>query len=162
MTGASSNVGSVITKLAVAEGYNVHALSRTETSDAKLRSFGAVPIRRDLILLDVLCRESAVADVVTHLATTHTIGVGPDETVMPVDIAAVDAIADAMTGTGSCGRVLGPKGTIEFFGHGLGAAITYMGKPASKKWLQTLLIMKPLAPVTPIKDVKRQSRLSTT
>lgn len=48
MTGASGYVGSVVTELVIAEGYDVYALSRTETSDAKLRSLGAVPVRGDL------------------------------------------------------------------------------------------------------------------
>lgn len=99
LTGASGYVGSVITELAIAQGYDVHGLSRSETSDDKLRSLGAVPARGDLTSVDVLRRESAEADVVIHLATAYTIGVGTYEDAMPTDLAAVDAIADGLAGT---------------------------------------------------------------
>ncbi len=99
MTGASGYIGSVITEFAIAGGYEVHGLSRTETSDAKLKSLGAVPVRGELTSLDVLRSESAKADAVIHLATAYTIGVGTYESVMPTDIAAVDAIADGLAGT---------------------------------------------------------------
>lgn len=99
ITGASGYIGSVITEFATAEGYDIHALSRTETSDAKLLSLGAVPVRGDLTSLDVLRQEAAKADVVIHLATAYTIGVGKYEDVMPIDVAAVNAIADGLAGT---------------------------------------------------------------
>lgn len=99
VTGASGYVGSVITELAIAQGYDVHGLSRSETSDDKVRSLGAVPIRGDLTSLDVLRRESAEADVVIHLATAYTIGVGTYEDAMPTDLAAVDAIAEGLAST---------------------------------------------------------------
>ena len=99
MTGASGYVGSVITELAVAEGYAVHGLSRSEASDAKLQSLGAVPIRGDLTSLDVLRKESAEADIVIHLATAYVFGQGTYDPILPVDIAAVDAIADSLAGT---------------------------------------------------------------
>lgn len=100
MTGASGYVGSVVTELAVADGYTVHGLSRSEASDAKLQSLGAVPVRGDLTSLDVLRKESAEADIVIHLATAYTLGEGSYDTVLPVDNAAVDAMADSLSGTG--------------------------------------------------------------
>ena len=100
MTGASGYVGSVVAELAIVDGYEVHALSRTESSDAKIRSLGAVPVRGDLTSLDVLCHESAQADVVLHLATAYEFGGGTYESVMPTNMAAVDAIADGLEGTG--------------------------------------------------------------
>ena len=100
ITGASGYIGSVITELANADGYNIHGLSRTETSDAKLRSLGAVPVRGDLTSLEVLGRESAEADIVIHLATAYTISGPPYDTVWPVDKAALDAIAGSLAGTG--------------------------------------------------------------
>lgn len=96
LTGASGYVGSVITELAIADGYEVYGLSRTETSDAKLHSLGAKPVRGDLTSLDVLRSESGKSDIVIHLATAYTIGVGTYEDAMPVDIAAVNAIADGL------------------------------------------------------------------
>jgi len=127
ITGASGYVGSVVTELAIAEGYDVYALSRTETSDAKLRSLGAVPVRGDLTLLDVLRRESAEADVVIHLATAYTLGVGPYEAVMPVDIAAVDAIADALAGTGK--PLVVTSGTLSAAADPTGAETTEASPP---------------------------------
>ncbi|MCJ1398522.1 hypothetical protein MMC11_001722 [Xylographa trunciseda] len=100
MTGASGYIGSVLTELAIAEGYDVHGLSRTEDSDTKLRSLGATPVRGDLTSLEVLRHESAAADVVISLATAYVFGSGPYEAVMPIDMAAQDAIADALAGTG--------------------------------------------------------------
>jgi nucleoside-diphosphate-sugar epimerase len=129
MTGASGYIGSVITELATAEGYDVHALSRTETSDTKLRSLGAVPVRGDLTSLDVLRRESADADVVIHLATAYTIGVGTYEAVMPVDIAAVDAIADALAGTGK--PLVVTSGTLSVAADPMGAETTEASPPES-------------------------------
>ena len=99
ITGASGFVGSVITELAIAEGYHVYGLSRSETSDTKLHSLGAKPVRGDLTSLDVLRSESARADVVIHLATAYKIGVGSYEDVMHIDLAAIDAIADALAGS---------------------------------------------------------------
>lgn len=99
ITGGSGYVGSVATEYAIAEGYDVHGLSRSETSDDKLRSLGAVPVRGDLTSLDVLRRESVEADVVIHLATAYKIGIGTYEDAMPTDLAAVDAIADGLAGT---------------------------------------------------------------
>lgn len=127
MTGASGYIGSVITELAIAEGYDVHALSRTETSDVKLRSLGAVPVRGDLTSLDVLCSESAEADVVIHLATAYVLGVGTYEAVMPVDIAAVDAIADGLAGTGK--PLVVTSGTLSVAADPTGAETTEASPP---------------------------------
>ena len=99
ITGASGYVGSVITALAIAEGYSVYGLSRSEDSDAKLTSLGAKPVRGDLTSLDVLRHESTQADAVIHLATAYQIGHGTYEEVMPIDLAAVDALADGLAGT---------------------------------------------------------------
>ncbi|KAI0165325.1 putative NAD dependent epimerase/dehydratase [Hypoxylon sp. FL1284] len=43
MTGASGYVGSVITEFAIADGYEVYGLARSEASAEKLRKLGAVP-----------------------------------------------------------------------------------------------------------------------
>ncbi|KAG7047144.1 alcohol dehydrogenase [Colletotrichum scovillei] len=99
LTGASGYVGSVITELALKNGYQIHGLSRNKSSDSKLRSLGAVPIRGDLTSLDVIRHESKAADVVIHLATAYVFGGEPYETFRPIDTAAVDAIADALAGT---------------------------------------------------------------
>jgi nucleoside-diphosphate-sugar epimerase len=98
MTGGSGYIGSVITELAIAQGYTVHGLSRNETNDDKLKKLGAVPIRGDLQSLDVLCRESADAQVVIHLADATTRN--PDYIEgLRIDAAAVDTICETFNGT---------------------------------------------------------------
>ncbi|OLN96644.1 Uncharacterized protein C2A9.02 [Colletotrichum chlorophyti] len=99
LTGASGYTGSVVTELAVSDGYEVHGLSRSDASDEKLRDLGAVPVRGDLTSLEVLRREAAEADIVLHLATAYVFGGEPYETIRPIDTAAVDAIADGLAGT---------------------------------------------------------------
>lgn len=101
VTGASGYVGKAITDLAIADGYRVYGLSRTEESDKKLRDLGATPVRGDLTSLDVLRRDSAEADAVIHLATAFQLGAGAGtyEDVRPIDEAAVDAIANGLAGS---------------------------------------------------------------
>lgn len=100
ITGGSGYTGSVLIEQAIADGYTIRALSRSESSDEKLQNLGATPIRGDLTSLDVLRSESAKADVVINLATAYVFG-GPEyETVMPIDIAAIDAMGEALAGSG--------------------------------------------------------------
>ena len=96
VTGGPGFLGSVVVEQAIAAGNTVHALSRSETNDEKLRKLGAVPIRGYLTSLDVLCGQSAAADAVIHLATAYTFGKGAYDDVLPIDMADVDAIADGL------------------------------------------------------------------
>ena len=101
MTGASGYIGSAVTEFAVAEGYDVYGLSRTEKSDTTLTGLGAVPVRGDLHSLDVLRGESAQAQIVLHLADAYTSNFGMDyEEVLRIDAAAVDAMGESLQGTG--------------------------------------------------------------
>lgn len=109
MTGASGYLGSVITELAIAQGYTVHGLSRSETNDEKLVKLGAVPIRGDLQSLDVLRRESADAQVVIHLADVMTRNPDYNEG-LRIDAAAVDAICETLLGTDK--RLLVTSGSL--------------------------------------------------
>ncbi|TGJ79543.1 hypothetical protein E0Z10_g9229, partial [Xylaria hypoxylon] len=68
MTGASGFIGSRVTEFALAKGYAVHGLARSEPGAAKLRALGAVPVSGSLLSLDVLRAEAAQADIVIHLA----------------------------------------------------------------------------------------------
>lgn len=100
MTGATGYVGSVTTEFAIAEGYSVHGLSRTEKGDAKLKALGAVPVRGDLTSHDVLRTESAKADVVIHLADALLGDFNQDYAdVVRIDGEVVDAIGDSLRGT---------------------------------------------------------------
>lgn len=94
MTGATGYVGQVLTEFAIAQGYTVRGLSRTEANDPKLTRLGATPVRGDLETLDILQAESAKADIVMHLADA-LLGLGfdtPYDKVLAIDAAAVDAM----------------------------------------------------------------------
>lgn len=94
MTGANGYIGSIITQFALASSrYTITALSRTPTSDTKLLSLGATPVRGSLVTLDVLARESAKADIVMHLADAFLGNWELDYAeVVRIDNAAVDAM----------------------------------------------------------------------
>jgi nucleoside-diphosphate-sugar epimerase len=101
MTGANGYIGSVITEFAIAEGYHVTGLSRSEKGDSKLLSLGATPVRGDLSSHSVLTRESAKADIVIHLADALAQNIDKDySAVVAIDNAAVDAIAEGLKGSG--------------------------------------------------------------
>ncbi|KAK9342695.1 hypothetical protein V1522DRAFT_415389 [Lipomyces starkeyi] len=99
VTGATGYIGRVVTEQALAEGHNVHGLSRNEEGDAKLRALGAIPVRGGLTSLDVLRQESSEADAVLHLAYIHDFGMDYEE-VLRIDAAAVDALGEPLRGTG--------------------------------------------------------------
>ncbi|KAJ8064028.1 hypothetical protein OCU04_007869 [Sclerotinia nivalis] len=101
MTGATGYIGSVITELAIAEGYDVHGLPRSESRDAKLLKAGAVPVRGDLTSLEILRHESSKADIVLHLATAyHLINASAGyDPVWPIDKAVIEGIADGLEGS---------------------------------------------------------------
>lgn len=99
MTGANGYIGSVITEFALAEGYEVYGLSRSEKGDTKLRSLGAVPVRGDLLALDVLRRESAQAQIVIHLVNAWNVKTTWEEA-LRIDANAVDAMGESLKGRG--------------------------------------------------------------
>lgn len=99
VTGASGYVGSVVTEHAIAEGYRVYALSRTESSDESISKLGAEPVRGDLTSLDVLRDQSSKADVVFHIASAYGLGMTDFDTPKRIDMAAVKAVADGLEGT---------------------------------------------------------------
>ena len=101
ITGATGHVGSVVTEFAVAEGYQVRALSRAEKGDIKLKELGATPVRGDLGSHDVLRAEASQADIVFHLADSFLDFANPKEysEVIQIDGGAVDALASGVKGT---------------------------------------------------------------
>jgi len=105
MTGATGYLGQVLTEFAIAEGYTVRGLSRTEANDSKLTQLGATPVRGDLETFDVLRSESAQADIVMHLADA-LLGMGfdtPYDKVLAIDAAAVDAMVTGLKEASSPG-----------------------------------------------------------
>ncbi|KAI1109371.1 putative NAD dependent epimerase/dehydratase [Nemania sp. NC0429] len=102
VTGATGYIGSRVTEFALAQGYAVHGLSRSESGTAKLRSLGAVPVEGDLSSLDLLRAEAAQADAVIHLADAWIDDFSqPYDNVVKIDAAAVDAMATGLAQSGS-------------------------------------------------------------
>ena len=101
ITGASGYIGSVLTSLAVSQGHKVHALSRSETSDSTLSSFGAIPVRGDLTTHDVLTREASRADITINIADAIAgrIGQISEEERTATNNAALIALAKGIEGT---------------------------------------------------------------
>ncbi|RAL02330.1 NAD dependent epimerase/dehydratase [Aspergillus ibericus CBS 121593] len=103
LTGGSGYLGQRLIPLAVAKyNYTIRALSRTPTSDALLRSLGAIPIRGDLTSHAVLRAESRSADAIIHLATAYEFGkhASYDE-VKHVDMGGIDAMFEGLRDSAS-------------------------------------------------------------
>ncbi len=75
VAGGSGFIGTQFVPLAVAAGYQVQALSRSDKSGAALRQLGAIPIAGDLLVPGEWQKAAAQADVVVHLAQPATFGV---------------------------------------------------------------------------------------
>ncbi|KAI1770228.1 hypothetical protein F4818DRAFT_455843 [Hypoxylon cercidicola] len=100
MTAANGYIGSRITGYAIAEGYIVVGLSRSEKGDETLRALGASSVRGDLFSYDVLREQSAKADIVIHLADALSQNMDkPYSKVVEIDNKAVDAITDGLKGS---------------------------------------------------------------
>ncbi|KAF9730606.1 hypothetical protein PMIN06_010540 [Paraphaeosphaeria minitans] len=100
ITGGSGYIGSVIIEYAVAQGYSVTALPRSESSDFKLRALGANPVRGDLKSLEVLRAEASKADIVINVADAiaSDFNISQDER-WATNYAANDALAAGVKGT---------------------------------------------------------------
>jgi nucleoside-diphosphate-sugar epimerase len=102
VAGASGYIGGAVVRNAVAQGYSVRGLSRSELSDEKILAMGATPVRGNFDTLDVFAREAASADAVCFLADAFN-GSGwklPFDEVSKIHNRAIDAVAGAMEGTG--------------------------------------------------------------
>ncbi|KAF2255396.1 putative NAD dependent epimerase/dehydratase [Trematosphaeria pertusa] len=101
ITGGSGYIGSTIIEKAITEGYKITALSRTKSSDEKLKKLGAMPVRGDLATHDVLTREAAKADIVINVADALAGDYSmPQEQRFAINNAAVGALAEGMKGNG--------------------------------------------------------------
>ncbi|KAF1965010.1 NAD dependent epimerase/dehydratase [Bimuria novae-zelandiae CBS 107.79] len=100
ITGGSGYIGSVIVEYAVAQGYSVNALSRSESNDTKLRTLGANPVRGDIKSLDLLTNEASKADVVISIADSlaGNFDISQDER-WAINFAAHDALVEGIKGT---------------------------------------------------------------
>lgn len=101
LTGGTGYIGSALVARALASGYTVTALSRSSTSDSRLLSLGATPIRGDLTTLPVLTAAARAADVVVSIADA----IAGDFSISTaerfrINDAANDALALGMEGSG--------------------------------------------------------------
>jgi nucleoside-diphosphate-sugar epimerase len=103
--GASGYIGSTITQFAIASGYTVRGLSRSETSDAKLLALGATPVRGDLNSHDVITREAAASDITMNLADA-LIGSGYTMSIEERNKIAMEAFDSIVAGIKSSGKAL--------------------------------------------------------
>jgi nucleoside-diphosphate-sugar epimerase len=101
VTGASGHIGSAVVPELVQAGHEVTGLARSETSAAAVKALGAEVRRGDTGDLDVLREAAASADAVVHLAFNHDVMVTGDMAgAAAMDMASVQALGDALAGTG--------------------------------------------------------------
>lgn len=101
ITGASGFIGSAVARAAVAKGYQVRGLARSEESAEKIKKLGGVAVRGDLTDHALLAKEAANADIVCSLGdifmgSKFTI---PHDDAVVITTAAIGALAGALVGT---------------------------------------------------------------
>ncbi|MDL9945439.1 SDR family oxidoreductase [Gordonia sp. ABSL11-1] len=110
ITGASGHVGAAVIPELVSAGHTVVGLARSDAAAAAVAGRGAEVLRGDLDDLDVLADASRRADGVIHLAFKHDLMVTGDlASAAESDLVAVNAMLDAMTGSGK--PFVGTSGT---------------------------------------------------
>ena len=101
VTGASGHVGSALIPELLSAGHEVVGLARSDTSAAALAAAGVAAHRGDLDDLDGLRQAAAAADGVIHLAFKHeSMATGDYAGAADADLKALNALADALAGTG--------------------------------------------------------------
>ncbi|GAA5065649.1 nucleoside-diphosphate-sugar epimerase [Thermocatellispora tengchongensis] len=101
VTGASGHVGSAVVPELLAAGHQVVGLARSDKSAAALTAAGAQVHRGDLDDLDSLAAAAAAADGVIHLAFKHdAMFAGDFDGAVAADLRAIEALGDALAGTG--------------------------------------------------------------
>ena len=101
VTGASGHIGSAVVPELLQAGHQVVGLARSDRSAAALAAAGAEVQRGDLDDLDGLRAAAAAADGVIHLAFKHDLmGAGDFAGAAAADLAATEALAAALDGTG--------------------------------------------------------------
>ena len=94
VVGATGYIGSNVTRHLRAAGYDVVALARSDASAERLGREGVEVCRGDLSAPDTIRAAAANADAVIHVAVGVQVGL-----VSEADVAAVDAMIDALAGT---------------------------------------------------------------
>jgi nucleoside-diphosphate-sugar epimerase len=101
VTGASGHIGSAVSLELIRAGHEVTGLARSDASAAAVQALGAEVCRGDFADLDGLRKAAAGADAVVHLGFDHlTMAAGDFAGAVATDLAAVQAIGDALAGTG--------------------------------------------------------------
>ncbi|MFC8391435.1 MULTISPECIES: SDR family oxidoreductase [unclassified Streptomyces] len=101
VTGASGHVGSAVVPELLEAGHQVVGLARSDKSAAALTAAGAQVHRGDLDDLVGLAAAAAAADGVIHLAFKHdAMFAGDFEGAVAADLRAIEALGDALAGTG--------------------------------------------------------------
>jgi nucleoside-diphosphate-sugar epimerase len=102
VTGASGHIGLPVVRDLLAAGHSVVGLVRSEASAEKVAAAGAGVLRATLDDLDALRATAKSADGVIHLAFKHDLAFAGGDLAGAVaaDLAAVEAIGDALAGSG--------------------------------------------------------------
>ena len=111
VTGASGHIGSAVVPELIAAGHQVTGLARSESSAAVCSAAGATPLPGTIDDLDLLRSAAADADGVIHLAFKHeAMRSGDMQGAADADLAAIEAMLDALAGTGK--PFVGTSGTL--------------------------------------------------
>jgi nucleoside-diphosphate-sugar epimerase len=122
VTGASGHLGSAIVPELIAAGHDVVGLARSDAAAATVTALGATVHRGGLDDLDGLGKTAADSDGVIHLAFNHEqMRSGDYAAAIAADRAAVEALGDALAGTGK--PLVGTSGTL---------ALAYLGRPGTE------------------------------
>lgn len=123
VTGASGHVGSAVVPELLEAGHQVVGLARSDKSAAALTAAGAEVHRGDLDDPDGLAAAAAAADGVIHLAFKHdAMFAGDFDGAVAADLRAIDALGDALAGTGK--PLVATSGTVLFAFAGLKDTLT--------------------------------------
>jgi nucleoside-diphosphate-sugar epimerase len=111
ITGASGHIGSAVVPELLEAGHEVVGLARSDRSAAVIGAAGAAVHRGDLDDLEGLQEAARQADGVIHLAFKHEwMRTGDYAGAIAADRAAIDAIGEALEGTGK--RLVTTSGTL--------------------------------------------------
>jgi nucleoside-diphosphate-sugar epimerase len=117
VTGASGHLGSAIVPELITAGHDVVGLARSDAAAAAVTALGATVHRGDLDDLDGLRKAAADSDGVIHLAFNHEqMRTGNFAAAIATELAVVDALGDALAGTGK--PLVGTSGTLTLANRG--------------------------------------------
>jgi nucleoside-diphosphate-sugar epimerase len=123
ITGASGHLGSAIVPELIDAGHDVVGLARSDASAAAVTALGATPRLGDLDNLEGLSEAAADSDGVIHLAFKHDQMLSGDfAAAIAADLAAVQALGDALAGTGK--PFVGTSGTL---------TLAYLARPGAEE-----------------------------